>query len=105
MTCKQLLHLHHILDHTDLIRLDIITAFVDNSFPVEKWDKEGLLEGMVSWAEDEHGKYNNLSDGGWHDFDDFLYCVAEVLANANCDLNYPMNVDMDEVYGMLDSMN
>lgn len=105
MTCSQLLHLHHIIDHTDLYNLKTITALIDNDFPVEKWEKDGLLESMVDWANDEYENYGKGGHRGLPDIDDFLYCVADVLSNDNCDLEYPMNVDMDKVYDLLERMN
>lgn len=105
MTCSQLLHLHHILNHTDLINLEIITALIDNEFPVEKWEKDGCLEGMVKWVEGEYEDYGKGGHRGGRDIDDFLYCVADVAIRDGLDLDYPMYVDMGEVYDLLDIMD
>lgn len=103
MTCSQLLHLQNTLDYNDMRHLGIITAFADNGFPVEKWEKDGSLEANVRWAEREY--YENYGRGGHRglpDIDDFLYCVSDVLYNDNLDPEYPMNVDMDKVYDLLE---
>lgn len=105
MNCSQLLHLHHILDHTDLRRLDIITAFIDNDFPVEEWEKDGALEANVYWVEEEYENYGKGGHRGLHDMDDFLYCVAEALYADNHCLRYIENADMDRVYDLLEMMN
>ena len=105
MTCSQLLHLHHILNHKDLNNLEIITALIDNEFPVEKWEKDGRLEGMVAWVEDEYENYAKGGHRGGRDIDDFIYCVADVALRDCLDLEYSMNVDMDEVYDLCDSMD